>query len=106
MTSTTQKLEELAFQAIKEKSHYYVRSTCLEAINLIKILHREIDQLGVRVAVAERLARDLAHALSLRKMHDDDCMDATEKFQPHEMCECGASVAQQLLETLPDWILK
>lgn len=37
-------------------------------------------------------------ALKLRQHHDEDCLDATEKFKPSEMCECGASVVKQVLE--------
>lgn len=57
---------------------------------------------GARWAREWTLANDptvraLVEALELRKMHDDDCADATEKFKPHEMCECGASTAREAL---------
>lgn len=45
---------------------------------------------------------ECADTLPLRKMHDDDCMDATQKFKPHEMCECGASVVKQALAKLTE----
>lgn len=41
--------------------------------------------------------RNLVEALKLRRMHDDDCADATDKFKPHEICECGASAAKDAL---------
>lgn len=40
----------------------------------------------------------MVEALKLRCMHDDDCADSTEKFQSHEMCECGAIVVKKALE--------
>lgn len=41
--------------------------------------------------------RAMRDALQLRRMHDADCADATEQFEPHEMCECGASVIADVL---------
>jgi redox-regulated HSP33 family molecular chaperone len=46
----------------------------------------------------QREALEIAvEALRYRTQHDEDCMDSTEKFEVHEMCECGASVVKQAL---------
>ena len=54
---------------------------------LTPILTRLVDEVEVCIG-----------ALKLRQHHDEDCLDATEKFKPSEMCECGASVVKQVLE--------
>lgn len=51
-------------------------------------------------APLDRALRECVHALTLRTYHDDDCLDATEKFKTHEMCECGASVVNEALTEL------
>lgn len=35
---------------------------------------------------------DCVDALRYRRMHDDDCAEASEEFNCDEMCECGASL--------------
>ena len=43
---------------------------------------------------------ECVHALRGHNYHDEDCADATEKFKPCEMCECGASVVEDALAKL------
>lgn len=59
-----------------------------------------LDEKDDKIKEILPLLAEMAEALELRRMHDDDCADATEKFKPTEMCECGASVVKEALSKL------
>ena len=62
-----------------------------------KRLERMYGELEQQLAAAELRAGEYEKVLRGRQHHDEDCLDAAEKFNPNEMCECGASVVKQVL---------
>ena len=107
-----------AFQLVRNGKASEVAKIIEERDKLKRVLAREVtenDELGAEfvlvTAVKDEnrklkvMCIDLANALRLRTLHDEDCADQNEEFEENESCECGAVVAQRAVEAFDKMVL-